>query len=490
MADLPQGTLMARAGSAVASVMRAWQPLAHTIDVVCGPGNNGGDALVAATELHLHVRQRGAGQVRAWLVHTPGRTMPADAAAALARARAAGVDIRPMDAGPAGDWPWDREADAVIDGLLGIGARPLEPGPLNSVAQALARCPRPVLCIDTPSGLDADTGHWGGSPPQAAGPRLTLSLLTLKPGLLTGMGRDLAGEVWFDTLGVNPPAGSGPTATWGGWAPEGNAKSLDPHASHKGSYGDVAVMPGQSLSTTGQGMAGAAALAARAALHAGAGRVYLGVAESAAAQEWEPTQPELMLRHLPRMLRPELLSASTVVAGCGGGSTMQHWLSSVLADAGRLVLDADGLNAMACDNALRHAMRRRGWTRSVITPHPLEAARLLATTTAQVMADRLGAARELSEDLQAICVLKGAGTVVAAPGQLPWINGTGNARLATAGTGDVLAGMIAAALARRPQQPLEQVRRAVHLHGHLADTWQDDTGALTAGALASRARPA
>lgn len=489
MAGLPEGTLMARAGRSVARLMRAWLPLADSIDLVCGPGNNGGDALVAATELHHQVRQRGSGQVRAWLLHPPGRALPADAAAALAQAQAAGVDLRPLDTATT-TWPWDRDTDAVIDGLLGIGARPLEPGPVQKVAQALARCERPVLCIDVPSGLEADTGHWAGSLPGPSSLRLTLSLLTLKPGLLTGPGRDLAGQIWFDALGVEQPTGHAPSATWGGWAPESGGKSLDPHAAHKGSYGDVVVMPGQALSATGQGMGGAATLAARAALHAGAGRVYLGVAESPTAPEWDPAQPELMLRHPLPLLQPGLLSASTVVAGCGGGVTLAPWLTTVLDHAGRLVLDADGLNALAADGMLRKALRQRGWSRSVITPHPLEAARLLGSSTAQVMADRLSAARALADDLQAICVLKGAGTVVAAPGQLPWINGTGNPRLATAGTGDVLAGMIGAALARRPQQPLDQVRRAVHLHGLLADTWQDDAGVLTADALARRARPA
>ena len=153
------------------------------------------------------------------------------------------------------------------------------------------------------------------------------------------------------------------------------------------------------------------------------------------------------------------------------------------------MLDADGLNALAADPALQLRLRARGPLRTVITPHPLEAARLLGCSTQEVMADRIRAASELARRLQVVCVLKGAGTVVAAPDALPWINGIGNARLATAGTGDVLAGLLGAAIARRPHALLEQTRRAVHLHGQLADAWDSRTGCLTAGALAARVRP-
>lgn len=485
----PPGFLMDRAGNAVARLVRAWQPLSRRIDVVCGPGNNGGDGLVAATALHRHLQTSGGGQVRAWLVHDPGRSLPADAAAALRQAAAAGVDLRPWhttaDAGP----PWGPETEVLIDGLLGIGARPLEPGPLAWAAWTLARESRPVLCIDVPSGLNADTGHWSGPPPAARAPRATLSMLTLKPGLLTGHGRDLAGDIWLDTLGVALPDAAEVAAHWGGFDDGPADKSADLHAGHKGSYGDVAVMPGQSLERTGQGMAGAAVLAARAALRAGAGRVYLGVPAGPASPEWDPLQPELMLRHAAALLQPTLLATLTVVAGCGGGSGPASWLPSVLDHAQRLVLDADGLNALASDPMLQQALRRRGWQRTVITPHPLEAARLLGRNTADVMADRLGAATELAERFQVVCVLKGAGTVVAAPQCRPWINASGNARLATAGTGDVLAGMVAAAIARQPQAPVEAVCRAVHRHGALAEAWDPRGGQLTAAALVSSAHP-
>lgn len=492
LAGQPPGTLMDRAGRSVARLLRAWQPTARRIDIVCGPGNNGGDGLVAATALHRHAQAVGDGRVRVLLWDRAGQPLPADAARALQHAREAGVPILPLIPDAQGLWPWAHDTEVLIDGLLGIGARPLDNGPLADCARALADTRLPVLCIDLPSGLSADTGHWAGELSDRRGPRATLSLLTLKLGLFTAHGRDLAGDVWLDPLGVEIEAlaaDSQPTALWGGCVADAGSKADDPHAGHKGSYGDVAVLAGQSLHDTGLGMAGAAVLAARAALHAGAGRVYLGVPASAGSPEWDPGQPELMLRHLPALLAPELLAELTVVAGCGGGSTLAPALPAVIAHAARLVLDADGLNALAADPAMQQAFRQRGWACSVVTPHPLEAARLLDCRTADVMADRLGAAGALAERLQAICVLKGSGTVVAAPGQRSWINGTGNARLATAGTGDVLAGLIGAALARRPSQAWEQVCRSVQLHGALADAWGSDGGTLTASALAGRLRP-
>ncbi len=485
----PAGTLMALAGASVARTLRAWQPHARRIDVVCGPGNNGGDGLVAATELHRHLQEVGSGRVRAWLHLPAGRSLPDDAASALQRAKAAGVTVAAIEQAADGSWPWSSGADVLIDALLGLGSRPLTTGPTAAIAAALAAAPQPVLCVDTPSGLDPDTGSWPGAWPTTTGLRATLSLLTLKPGLLTGHGRDLAGDVWLDRLGIDGVGEDLASGLWGGWAPATTDKSDDPHAAHKGSYGDVAVMPGQSIREGGHGMAGAAALAARAALHAGAGRVYLGVPDSSATPEWDAAWPELMLRHPESVVEPGFLSGVTVVAGCGGGSAIAALLQPIIEHAALLVLDADGLNAVAADPALRPMLRSRGWQRTVITPHPLEAARLLGCSTQQVMADRIGAACGLARQLQVVCVLKGAGTVVAAPEGLPWINGTGNARLATAGTGDVLAGLLGAAVARRPASLPDQVRRAVHLHGRLADVWDPGAGNLTAGALAARVRP-
>jgi hydroxyethylthiazole kinase-like uncharacterized protein yjeF len=237
-------------------------------------------------------------------------------------------------------------------------------------------------------------------------------------------------------------------------------------------------------------MVGAAMLAARAALHGGAGRVFVGLLDSGASQ-WDPQAPELMIRRPDRLTEPDFLAHATVVVGCGGGQAVAEHMEPVLRLAKRLVLDADALNLMANTPALIALVKHRRGSdlETVITPHPLEAARLLGMTTAEVMANRLQCATSLAHALGAVCVLKGAGTVVAGTDALPWINATGNARLATAGTGDVLAGMLGASLSSSPTLALrERVERAVARHGALADTWPAHH-ALSASRLADAVLP-
>jgi hydroxyethylthiazole kinase-like uncharacterized protein yjeF len=492
-AALPHHTLMARAGLAVARLAQALQPHAGCIWVACGPGNNGGDGLVAAAHLH-HWAQARDGSLRVVVTHLcrDEAHLPPDARQALEAARHAGVTFS--------DEPPDH-FDLAIDALLGIGpARPFA-GAMARWLGALRHTDKPVLCVDLPSGLHADTGALApldGVAARPPGPRHTLSLLTLKPGLFTGMGRDAAGSVWFDDLGVIPDADM-PVTAWLQGPTEGNTPaSARPHASHKGSFGDVVVIGGQGLCVQGVGMTGAAVLAARAALHAGAGRVFVGLLESPEAQatHWDPVCPELMFRRADLLLNRELLGAASVVCGCGGGASVAALLPRVLSGAATLVLDADALNAIATDTALQTLLGHRhgrGWT-TVLTPHPLEAARLLGSDTASVMADRLRGAQSIADRYGVLCVLKGSGTVLAAPGEVPRLNPTGNAALATAGTGDVLAGMIASALARpgdSPKPVMARVAGAVFLHGWLADHWNDDGESLglSASRLAARVQP-
>lgn len=457
---LPAHTLMQRAGLATARLAMAIAPHARTIWVACGPGNNGGDGFEAAACL----RQRGFRPVVTFAGDEA--RLPADAGASLQRARDAGVAFAPEP-------PTAHEL--AIDALLGIGSTRPPDGTLAEWLQRMHAAAAPTLSIDVPSGLDADTGvlqrRPGDAPDAAASPRHCLSLLTLKPGLFTAQGRDACGSLWFDDLGCGS-GGERPAARLAG-AP---APRVRRHASHKGSYGDVAVIGGA------PGMAGAALLAATAALHAGAGRVFAGLLDPQAAPV-AAQQPELMLRD-PDTLD---LSAMAVVCGCGGGTAVRARLPRVLATAAALVLDADALNAIAADAALQAQLRSRGrrGRPTVMTPHPLEAARLLGRSAQQVQADRLAAARELAAGFGAVVVLKGSGTVIADPaaGIPPAINPTGNARLATAGTGDVLAGMIGAALAGG-QCAFDAAREAAWRHGHAADAWPAAGPALTAGALA------
>ncbi len=466
-AHLPPHTLMQRAGLAVARLACAVAPHAQTIWVACGPGNNGGDGFEAA--MHL---QRWGHQPIVTFCGDAAR-LPFDAAASLARAREAGVQL--ANAPPA-------QCDLAIDALLGIGTDSAQQRPLPDTMRAwllhMHSTARTVLCVDVPSGFNADTGcyidaqfatqfiatcasfHW-------ARDVFCLNLLTLKPGMFTAQGKDAAGQVWFDDLNTN--AASQPSA----WLLGADRAALPQrlHASHKGSYGDVAVIGGA------PGMTGAALLAARAALHAGAGRVWASLLDSGMAVD--PAQPELMFRSLAGID----LRSSTVVCGCGGGTAVRSVLPQVLSTAARLVLDADALNAIATDTSLQTLLTARAarGLSTVLTPHPLEAARLLGSSAAQVQADRLHAAQQLAALFQCTVILKGAGSIITAPGQLPCINSTGNARLATAGTGDVLAGAVGAYLAAGLGS-FTAASAAVFQHGLAASQWPQHS-TLTANGL-------
>ena len=461
MAALPAHTLMQRAGLSVARLALALAPHARCVWVAAGPGNNGGDGLEAA----MHLARWGKPVVVTWLGDK--HRAPADARASLQRARDAGVPFAPVA-------PRLGAQDLAIDALLGIGTARAPTGAMADCIGQLNACGAPLLAVDLPTGLHADTGTLtaaAGANTQVRAQH-TLSLLALKPGLFTGQGRDHAGQVWLDDLECAATAAS-PLA----WLNAAPPRLQRPHASHKGSYGDVAVLGGA------PGMTGAVLLAARAALHAGAGRVFVALLQGPGAMQIDPLQPELMFR-APAELA---LDRMTVVCGCGGGTAVASVLPQVLAHADRLVLDADALNAIAADPALRSALRARSVQGrfTVLTPHPLEAARLLGIGTAEVQADRLAAAAALVQQLACTVVLKGSGSIIAAPGRTPSINATGNARLATAGTGDVLAGMLGAALARG-EEPWQAACATVYLHGRFADRW-DAPGALTAARLAAGA---
>ncbi len=425
---LPAHALMRRAGGAVARLALALAPHARCVWIAAGPGNNGGDGLEAAVQLHRHGKP-----VRVTLAADTDR-LPGDAADALARARAAGVKI---DAAGAPDLDPD---DIAIDALLGIGASRAPQGRIAALIDRLNTLACPVLAIDVPTGLNVDTGQALG--PAAIVARHTLALLTLKPGLFTGAGRDHAGTVWFDALEVDSAA-SAPDAWLSGRHDGAAANRARRHAQHKGSFGDVAIVGGA------PGMTGAALLAARAAHAAGAGRVFVNLLDSGSLTH-DVLRPELMFR--PEWISgpATLLANSTVVCGCGGGEVVREALPRLLSRVARLVLDADALNAVAADPMLQTLLsaRRDAGRTTILTPHPLEAARLLNQTTAQVQSDRLAAATRLAGRFGCVVLLKGSGTVLAAPDHTPHINPSGSAALASAGTGDVLAGWLGGLLAQ------------------------------------------
>ena len=444
--------LMQRAGLAAARLALALVPHAGRIWIAAGPGNNGGDGCEAA--FHL---QRAGKQVSVSLLGDAARR-PADAAAALARAQAAGVAFTP-------DLPSTLQADLVIDALLGLGSARAPQGALAAAIGRVNGAPTPRLALDLPSGLDPDTGALAGT--LAVQATDTLALLSLKPGLFTGAGRAHAGRLWFDALGAALDAVD-PCA----WLSSRPTAPTRRHTDHKGHFGDITVVGGAA------GMTGAAWLAACAALAAGAGRVYLALLDSTAPL-LDATRPELMHRPQGWQAPPVTLAASTIVCGCGGGEAVRSALPPLLSHSARLLLDADALNAIATDSALQQLLAARAGRglASVLTPHPLEAARLLGSDAAAVQADRLRAAQTLADRYGCVVVLKGSGTVIAAPGRAPTINPTGNARLASAGTGDVLAGWIGGRWAARAAQGAADAAAlafavsvaAVWEHGHAAE---------------------
>jgi hydroxyethylthiazole kinase-like uncharacterized protein yjeF len=452
LAGLAPHALMQRAGSAVARLALALAPHARRAWVAAGPGNNGGDGIVAAMQL------LGAGkEVIVTLLGDPQR-LPDDAKDAWTRAQAAGVRFE-TDAVPE-----MHAGDIAIDALLGIGASRAPDATMAGLIEALNALACDVLAVDLPSGLNVETGQPFGA--QAVIADHTLALLTLKPGLFTGAGRDHAGTVWLDDLQVDA-AHAAPDAWLIGALDAALPRRR--HAQHKGSFGDVAVVGGA------PSMSGAALLAARAALGAGAGRVFVNLLD-AAAPALDPLRAELMFRAEWWKSDDATLARTTVVCGCGGGAALRHVLPRLLGSAGRLVLDADALNTIAADTQLQAQLVSRAARQrfTVLTPHPLEAARLLGQNAAQVQGDRLAAAQALAERFDAVVVLKGSGSVVAAPAaRVPCINPTGSAALASAGTGDVLAGWLGGLWAQQASDGIDVAMRvacgAVHAHGAAAD---------------------
>lgn len=437
--------LMQRAGEAAA----CWaETLALDCDgaiLICaGPGNNGGDAFEAAARL----RQRHFDVVVVF--NGDAATLHADAAAAYARYGAAGgMTVAQI--------PPNRRWRLIIDGLFGIGLTRAPQGDdaktiqlLNALA-AEQNCP--LLALDCPSGLNADSGVAQLPAIQASH---TLSFIAGKPGLFTADGPDHCGEVRIAPLELPAYPGDGHTI-----AREQFAARLLPRRqnSHKGTYGSAGVLGGA------HSMLGAVLLTGRAALRLGAGRVYLGPL-CPEAPPFDPLQPELMLR------KPEGLfgaGLSALACGPGLGTSLQaaELLEHSLGLEIPLVLDADALNLLALDGKLQARLAARN-APTLLTPHPGETARLLDAELGEVTANRLAAAREIAQRCGAHVVLKGCGSLVVAPDGRWWINTTGNAGLASAGSGDVLTGFALALLAQG--WPIsEAALAAVHLHGAAAD---------------------
>lgn len=432
-------SLMERAGAAAARIaIEMLTDPVMPILVVAGPGNNGGDACVAARVL------RDAGRrITLAFLGNPDR-LPAEARAArdawVATGGAIGTEY------PHGEY------GLIIDGLFGIGLSRAPEGRAAEWIEHINAARSPVLSLDIPSGLDAETGTVPGIAVTAT---RTANFIAATPGLFTNDGPDHAGEVVHCKLGLTlePTDGDGATI-----AITHFIHSLKPrrHNSHKGSFGSVAIIGGA------PGMTGAALLAGRAALRLGAGRVYLGMLDNPAI---DAGQPELMLR--PPQEAIDLADIIAIGPGLGNSDAAGELLLHCLDSNKPLILDADALNLPGQDALLMRRVAVRP-APTFITPHPGEAARLLDTTTTAVQSNRLACAIKLVERLHAHVVLKGCGSIVISPGGRWFINRTGNPGLATAGSGDVLTGVLAALLAQHWSSP-DALLGAVYLHGSAAE---------------------
>lgn len=437
--------LMERAGFGVAlEAVRMGVRYGSRVSVLAGVGNNGGDGYVAARWL----ARRGA------CVTVVAIGEPKTSAAAAAR-RAASPFVRLEEFGRT-----DMKADLVVDALFGSGFR----DELPEMVKPWIEHPAPVLSVDVPSGLSALDGTVADT---AFTARRTVTFHALKPGHLVGVGPDLCGEITVHDIGLV-----------GGDAEfliceDGDATlCARPRNAHKWSVGSVLVVGGV------PGMAGAALLAARSALASGAGAVGLVALDSVrsnyehsdpglltypiAGDRYGPTEALAVLRHADRF--------DVLVVGPGLGGDVYGFVSQLLAEwPGVIVLDADGLNAVAVPSALAN---RPG--RLIITPHAGEFRRLTRREPSY------GEAMRLASQIGSTVALKGNPTFIA--GERLWAVTSGGPELATIGTGDVLAGAIGAAAARG-LPPDAAARAAAHWHGR-AGEWLSERTTVTASELA------
>jgi NAD(P)H-hydrate epimerase len=472
--------LMCRAAASALRELRARWPAARDLLVICGGGNNGGDGYVLARLAKL------AGLAPRVLAVVGRERLQGDAARAAADCGDVGVPIITYE--PRELASRLARCDVVVDALLGIGLVDDVRAEIAALIRVVNACRRPVLAIDVPSGLCADTGRVRGTAVVAAA---TVTFIARKAGLWMASGPEYAGEVVLDPLGIDTRVSdrSGAHPVLRLLEREALAASLvrRPRDAHKGIAGHVLIVGG------GLGMPGAARLAGEAALRAGAGRVTVLAAPGSLAAI-AGNCPELMVRGVDddvASLDPLLAAADVVAIGPGlGHGPWAHRVFSLIIDvvvARRLpcVIDADALTLLAETNDAQALRALRAPAHSVLTPHPGEAARLLGTTSAAIQADRLQALRELQSRHDAALVLKGAGTLVSGR-PVPWLCPFGNPAMAAPGMGDVLTGVIAALLGQGLAAPLA-ARTGVLLHalaGDLAADAVDASGRVDRGVLA------
>jgi ADP-dependent NAD(P)H-hydrate dehydratase / NAD(P)H-hydrate epimerase len=450
--------LMCRAGQAALTVLKQCWPTVSQIAVFCGPGNNGGDGFVLARVarsqgLNVTVYEVGKGNEK---------SLPIEAAQARQDWLAQGEIT-----------PFDEQAimgEVVVDALLGIGAHsPLSPA-LQKAITAINQSQKPVLALDIPSGLQADTGAVLEACVKA---EHTLTFIGMKLGLACGQGIEQVGELHFDSLGISCQhyPNLSPVAY--------RLDSADimehlPHrhlTAHKGEHGHVGVIGGGQT-----GYCGAVCLAGEAALRAGAGLVSAVVApQSLPLLARSPAELMCYSDTKPKALQFLFKKITVFVLGPGLSETPwgKEFFKAIIPFKAMMVVDADGLNWLA-----RYPQKRNNW---ILTPHPGEAARLLKTTVKKIQDNRLESVKALQEKFGGVIVLKGAGTLIAGPDEEVFIQMGGFPVLATGGTGDVLAGLIGGLLAQGVNA-FAAAKIAVSVHANAAQL-EESMGAR--GMLAS-----
>ncbi|SHE29735.1 NAD(P)H-hydrate epimerase [Modicisalibacter ilicicola DSM 19980] len=458
--------LMQRAAGAAYDALRRHWPQARRLCVLCGAGNNAGDGYVMAA-----LAARDGLEVQVIAVRDPGE-LKGDAARALQMARTAGIEAIPWQNGTS------VEGDVLVDALLGTGLGGEVREPFVAVIEAINASSLPVLAVDIPSGLAADSGRVLGCAVEAD---ITVTFIADKFGLHTGQAADHVGEVVYCSLDVDTLRHEDlpPVADLLDESLIAEALPLRRRSSHKGDFGHVLVIGGA------PGFGGAALLASQAAARLGAGKISLATAPEHVGASLT-RMPEVMVRGargVPDVA--ELLEGADVVVvgpGLGQDAWGQGMLQAALKAGKPLVIDADGLNLLA---AHWPDEKRDDW---LLTPHPGEAARLLGLSGGEVQADRLAAIRRLQESRGGTMVLKGTGTLVAGPDGVA-VCPYGNPGMASGGMGDVLSGMLGALVAQG--HGIEQAARVgVTLHALAADCAAAEEGerGLLASDLASYGR--
>lgn len=499
---VPSEQLMEAAGTSVAEVLLEEYSLTTfrqpgLVVVLCGKGNNGGDGLVVARHLHQKVAR-----LQVFLFAKPDE-LRGDAAKNYERWRELG-DISLVQT----EQDWQKalaevsRAEVIIDALLGTGIRGSASG---LIAQAIddvnrtscdATAPRPswVVAVDTPSGLPSDGDA-------AAGPVVkahhTVTFTAPKIGQLISPQAGCCGQLVVRSIG-SPAAlieetGKG-TLRWAGPEEFTNLPLIRAAEAHKGTFGHVLVLAGS------VGKSGAAAMAGYSSLRAGAGLVTIATPEPAlpliaAAHEEYMTEPmpataagTLAISALHSGRFDEVLKGMTVMAvgpGISQHPETQEFVRNVVAETDLpIVLDADGLNAFAGRGDLFRSKKTKSLT---LTPHPGEMARLLGSTIHDVQKDRVKSASEAAKNWNAVVVLKGFHTIIAAPNGQVFVNSTGNPALAKGGSGDVLTGLLAGLIAQFQTHDLVRVvALGVYLHGLAADLLSEqlDASGVLAGEVA------